>query len=46
MQVVVDGISKVYHQGYALPPVTAVKGLWLRIMPGECFGLLGKGWAP
>eukprot|EP00878_Enallax_costatus_P019215 GHUV01020268.1.p1 GENE.GHUV01020268.1~~GHUV01020268.1.p1 ORF type:complete len:1409 (+),score=442.81 GHUV01020268.1:441-4229(+) len=40
--VVLDGISKVYDEGYALPPVTAVKGLWLRIMPGECFGLLGE----
>lgn len=40
-QVVLDGIHKRYAQGPGEPPVVAVRGLWLRVWPGECFGLLG-----
>ncbi|WIA08739.1 hypothetical protein OEZ85_008162 [Tetradesmus obliquus] len=39
--VLLDGITKSYQQGYGLPPVAAISGLWLRVWPGECFGLLG-----
>jgi ABC-type uncharacterized transport system ATPase subunit len=41
MQVLLNGITKSYAQGYGLPPVAAIAGLWLRVWPGECFGLLG-----
>jgi ABC-type uncharacterized transport system ATPase subunit len=41
MQVLLNGITKSYPQGYSLPPVAAISGLWLRVWPGECFGLLG-----
>lgn len=40
-QVVLNGISKSYPQGYGMEPVAAIRGLWLRVWPGECFGLLG-----
>jgi ABC-type lipopolysaccharide export system ATPase subunit len=41
MQVLLNGITKSYAQGYGLPPVAAIAGMWLRVWPGECFGLLG-----
>lgn len=41
LQVVLDGVHKQYSQGPGAPPVVAVAGLWLRVWPGECFGLLG-----
>lgn len=41
VQVVLNGLTKSYPQGAALPPIKAVTGLWLRVWPGECFGLLG-----
>lgn len=34
-------MRKQYPQGPGQPPVIAVRGLWLRVWPGECFGLLG-----
>lgn len=41
LKVVLDGVSKAYSQGYGVAPVIAVAGLWQRVWPGECFGLLG-----
>ncbi|KAF8072728.1 Abca17 [Scenedesmus sp. PABB004] len=39
--VVLDGVTKSYPQGPGEPRLLAVAGLWLRVWPGECFGLLG-----
>lgn len=39
-----DGVHRTYRQR-AAPPVHAVRGLWLSVPPGECFGLLGQNGA-
>src|SRR3954463_955461 len=37
-----DSVTKVYPRGlWRRPPVAAVDGVSLRVMPGEVFGLLG-----
>ncbi|GLC42811.1 hypothetical protein PLESTM_001382200 [Pleodorina starrii] len=40
-QVLLDGVRKSYSQGLFRPAVPAVRGLWLGVPAGECFGLLG-----
>ncbi len=40
-----DGVVKSYSQGWLQPPVRAVRGLWLGVDGGECFGLLGTNGA-
>ncbi|KAG2483446.1 hypothetical protein HYH03_017700 [Edaphochlamys debaryana] len=39
--VLLQGVRKAYRQGLFRPPVPAVRGLWLGVPQGECFGLLG-----
>jgi hypothetical protein len=39
-QLLLDGVRKSYPGGLGQPPISAVAGLWLRVRPGECFGLL------
>ncbi|GIL83990.1 hypothetical protein Vretifemale_12715 [Volvox reticuliferus] len=40
-QVLLDGVRKSYSQGLFRPAVAAVRGLWVGVPAGECFGLLG-----
>ena len=40
-QVLVRGLEKSYSLGPLEPPNRALRGLWLGVQPGECFGLLG-----
>ena len=35
------GLQKAYSVGLTQPPVRAVRGVWVGIPQGECFGLLG-----
>ncbi|KAI8469139.1 MAG: hypothetical protein J3K34DRAFT_522412 [Monoraphidium minutum] len=44
-RLLLDGLRKSYPGGLGEPPVAAVAGLWLRVRPGECFGLLGANGA-
>ena len=44
-QVVMQGLAKSYSQGLLKPRLRAVTGLWLGILPGQCFGLLGTNGA-
>ncbi len=37
----VAGLEKWYSRGTWQPPLRALRGLWLGIGEGECFGLLG-----
>ncbi len=41
LQLLLQGVAKRYSQGFGRPPIRAVDGLWVRVPPGECFGLLG-----
>ena len=40
-EVLLEGLSKRYFQGWRRPWLQAVKGVWVGVPPGECFGLLG-----
>ncbi|GIL59335.1 hypothetical protein Vafri_14231 [Volvox africanus] len=40
-QVLLDGVRKSYSQGPFRAAVAAVRGLWVGVPAGECFGLLG-----
>ncbi len=40
-QVLIEGLEKSYSLGPWEEPVRALRGLWLGVQPGECFGLLG-----
>lgn len=40
-QVLTKGLEKSYSLGPWEEPVRALRGLWLGVQPGECFGLLG-----
>ena len=40
-QVLAKGLEKSYSLGPWEEPVRALRGLWLGVQPGECFGLLG-----
>ena len=37
----VAGLEKWYSRGTWQPPLRALRGLWLGVGEGECFGLLG-----
>lgn len=37
----VAGLEKWYNRGTWQPPLRALRGLWLGVGEGECFGLLG-----
>jgi ABC-type Na+ transport system ATPase subunit NatA len=39
--VLVAGLEKWYSRGTWQPPLRALRGLWLGVGEGECFGLLG-----
>ncbi|GFR40553.1 hypothetical protein Agub_g1128 [Astrephomene gubernaculifera] len=40
-QVLLSGVRKSYPRGLFRRPLAAVRGLWLGVPAGECFGLLG-----
>jgi len=40
-QVLIKGLEKTYSLGPLEPPNRALRGLWLGVQHGECFGLLG-----
>ena len=40
-EVLLEGLRKRYFQGLRRPYLQAVKGVWVGVPPGECFGLLG-----
>ncbi len=40
-QVLIRGLEKSYNLGPLEPPNRALRGLWLGVRHGECFGLLG-----
>ena len=40
-EVLLEGLTKRYFQGWRRPWLQAVKGVWVGVPPGECFGLLG-----
>lgn len=40
-QVLLQGVTKSYSQGFRRPPVHAVRGLSVGVRRNECFGLLG-----
>ena len=40
-QVLIRGLEKRYSLGPLEPPNRALRGLWLGVQHGECFGLLG-----
>jgi hypothetical protein len=40
-QVLLEGVAKSYPQGMFKPPVQAVRGIWVGVPTGQCFGLLG-----
>jgi ABC-type glutathione transport system ATPase component len=42
--VLLDGVRRTYRPRGAAP-VPAVRGVWLSVVPGECFGLLGQNGA-
>jgi ATP-binding cassette, subfamily A (ABC1), member 3 len=39
--VALEGVAKSFPGAEGAPPVRAVRGLWLAVGEGECFGLLG-----
>ena len=45
LQVLIRGLEKSYNMGPWEQPNRALRGLWLGVQHGECFGLLGMNGA-